>query len=356
MKKNRVAWLIFLVLSGSFFPLATAVEDSWVTLAPMLSPRSNHAVAVVDGRVYVLGGGNSTGFLNCTEEYSVEFNTWTTKAQIPSFRERMATAVYQNKIYVIGGQEHSGVTATNEVYDVALDIWETKSAMPTARTDLVANQVNGKIYVMAGKSFIINTSWPVLCNQTQIYDPETDTWTTGAEMPDFDGNGPLVANKSEDIASAVVDTKIYVIVSQTLHIYDAETDSWSYGADLPDDVSIPVACATTGTFAPKRLYVVSKSLHYAYDPETDQWSSETPIPNSRFDVGLTAVNDELYAIGGIVFDQEYFTPTNTNEKYTPSGYIPEFPTGVTAVLIIGLVALILVVYKTKINKTQAPTY
>jgi hypothetical protein len=149
-------------------------------------------------------------------------------------------------------------------------------------------------------------------------------------MPDFDGLGPEVASKSENIASAVIDNKIYVVVGQTLHIYDVETDVWSSGSELPSYLKGPAACATSGVFAPKRLHVVGLGGHYVYDPATDIWASATPIPNSRYATELAVVDDVLYALGGGVtdipdFPAAGFTSTNANEQYTPIGYVREFP-------------------------------
>ena len=329
--------------------MVSAVEDSWTSLEPMPTARSGHGVAVVDGRIYAIAGTDDLR-LNCTEEYNNETDTWTIKSAIPTERSELATAVYQNKIYVIGGWGTSGVTGTNEVYDTVSDTWETKTSMPTARTDLVANQLTGKIYVMAGKNFT-SYSWPVLCNQTEIYDPLTDSWTTGAAMPDFNGTGPEIASKSENVASAVIDSKIYVIVEQTLHIYDTQTNLWSYGTDLPTYIKGIAACATTGTFAPKRLHVVGSDAHYAYDPDTKEWTSaKTPIPNSRYWVELAVIDDVLYAIGGGNDGGEYgYESVNINEQYTPVGYIPEFPSWIILPLLL-IAGLVLLSYRKRMNK------
>jgi N-acetylneuraminic acid mutarotase len=331
-------------LSTFFLPLVSAVEDSWTSLEPMPTARLGLGVAVVGGRIYAITGSDGA-WINCTEEYNPETDTWTIKSAIPTIRSELATAVYQNKIYVIGGWGTSGVTGTNEVYDTVSDTWETKASMPTDRTDLVANQVNGKIYVMAGKKFT-SYSWPVLCNQTEIYDPLTDSWTTGAAMPNFNGTGPEIASKSENVASAVIDNKIYVIVEQTLHIYDIQTNLWSYGTDLPTYIKGIAACATTGTFAPKRLHVVGSDAHYVYDPDTDEWTSATPIPNSRYWVELAVTNDRLYAVGGFNTNGEVLA---VNELYTPIGYIPEFPSWVILLLFLAS-SLTAVIYRKKLHR------
>jgi len=355
VSKRRATTILLLFcfgLSTLSLPLVSATEDSWTTMEPMPTARSNHSVAVVGEKIYAIGGGDSS-WLNCTEEYNTSTDTWTIKAAMPTKRSGLSAAVYQEKIYVIGGWGPSptiGITGKNEVYDPASNTWETKTPMPTARTDVLANQVNGKIYVMAGKNFTEH-AWPVLCNQTEIYDPLTDSWTTGAAMPDFQGIGPEIASKSENVASAVLDNKVYVIVGKTLHIYDTEADVWSYGADLPSSLTAPAACATTGSFAPKRLHAVGLGSHYVYDPDTDEWTSATPVPDSRYWVELGVVDDMLYAIGGGNDDGEYgYESVNYNEQYIPVGYIPEFPAWTPILFVLSIVTVVLVVYRRKLHK------
>ena len=347
--RSTIILLLCLVFSTISLPVVSAVGDLWTILESMPTARSGHVVAVVDGRIYSIAGSDGTR-LNCTEEYNIETDTWTIKAAIPTTRSGLSAAVFNEKIYVIGGWGTSGVTGTNEVYDTVSDAWETKTSMPTARTDLVANQVNEKIYVIAGKRFT-EYAWPVLCNQTEIYNPLTDLWTTGAPMPDFQGIGPEIASKSENVASAILDNKIYVVAGKTLHIYDTETDVWSYGTELPSSVKGPAACATTGLFAPKRLHVLGLDSHYIYDLDMDEWTSATLIPDSRYWLELAILNDVLYAIGGGNDGGEYgYESVNHNAKYTPADYIPEFPSWIILPLFL-VATLVAIVFKKSLAKT-----
>lgn len=217
---------------------ADAVENSWVSKASMREARSGLGVAVVNGKIYAIGGSNSSGLMpsipgsavlfnsgidgitGVTEEYDPATDSWTYKESMPTPRILFATTVYQNKIYCIGGKTSSGVTGVNEVYDPATDTWENKTSMPTARKGLTANIVNGKIYLIGG--------YP---NRTlnEVYDPETDSWTTKTPAPT-----PLTFG-FDTTTSVVFNNKIYVIggLSQDQNyslnqIYDTETDEWSY--------------------------------------------------------------------------------------------------------------------------------
>ena len=302
-----------------------AVGDSWVPKAPMHEARTSIGMAVVNGKIYAIGGASQEGFSATNEEYDPATDTWTFKASMPTPRSAFGAALYHNKIYCIGGYIPGGAIGVNEVYDPATDTWETKAPMPTPNLNLRANVVNGKIYLIGGNP-----------NGTlnEVYDPANDTWLTKASIP----------TAVSSYASAVVGNKIYVITSSLTQIYDAENDSWSIGTPAPLPTVFPSAGATTGVFAPERIYVfghgvdtkmpfwqLTKTQNFitqSYDPKTDTWTVCSSVPTGRFDASAAVVNDKLYVIGG--FNLEYPTDRFTlnakyiysavNEQYTPFGY------------------------------------
>jgi len=290
MSKSAAAMLVLLFMTASCLMAkpalssAAIVEDSWVSKAPMRQARSGLGVAVVNGKIYAIGGCTVSGFmpsisgsvvlgygdledlgafLGKNEEYDPDTDTWTTRAAMPTPRILFATAVYQNKIYCIGGKTSSGLTGVNEVYEPATDTWETKTPMP----------------IVAG-------------------------------------------------FSTVIDNKIYVVGSK-LQIYDPEIDKWSQGTLLPSGSSgIVGAGVTTGVSAPRRIYAIGplypdKTSNCVYDHESDNWTFGADFPSRRFNFGVAIVNDMLYAIGGHTYDtgrNGYVETVAVNEQYTPMGY------------------------------------
>ncbi|TRZ50164.1 MAG: galactose oxidase, partial [Dehalococcoidia bacterium] len=201
MNKTIQVLVVVLVVSISPFlvPRVRAAEDFWTTKAPMTTARSGLGVAVVNGKIYAIGGSDGNRQLDTNQMYDPATNTWVNKQPMPTARSRFGITVYQNKIYVIGGTTPSGLTDANEVYDPLTDTWETKTPMPTGdRDELAASVVNGKIYLIGGS---FHHLWPIPSNLTEVYDPETDTWTTKASMP----------TAVYSCTSAVVDNKIYLI-------------------------------------------------------------------------------------------------------------------------------------------------
>ena len=52
----------------------------------MATPRDNHAVAVLDGKLYAVGGYNDDGFLSSVERYDPAANTWEAVAPLTTAR------------------------------------------------------------------------------------------------------------------------------------------------------------------------------------------------------------------------------------------------------------------------------
>ena len=337
MSKKLIPFLIILLvvsmlLSAFQFPVYGADSNSWTPKEPMPTARGGLGVAVVNGKIYAIGGFDGNKQLAVNEEYNPVTDTWTTKTSMPTARSGFAVAVYQNKIYCIGGttgdsdNSVSGFTGVTEVYDPATDDWETETPMPTPRADLSANVVNGKIYCIGGKKYWGVDPFYQELNATEVYDPDRNFWTTKSPMPI-----PVLG-----AASAVLDGKIYVIggsrhfqvgwelsTVSSNQVYDVGNDAWSTRASLPKTESYAAAGATSGVTAPKRIYFAGGSnqtnysmVTYAYDSTSNAWDTVAAMPTPRVYLAVAVIDDILYAIGG--FDGANWL--DVNEQYVPVGY------------------------------------
>ena len=337
-KLSTVLILSLTLLIPFVIQSAQASEDSWTTKAPMPTARTLLGAAVVNDKIYAIGGYPNR--LNVTEEYNPTTNTWTTKTAMPTPRFSFAIAVYHNKIYCIGGliansnpMLSSSVTGAIDVYDPVTDKWEVKKPMPTSRALLEANVVNDRIYLIGGRSGGPNST--VASNE--VYDPISESWTTKTDM----------LYPVTEYASAVIGSKIYVMGGQdefnepknldVNQIYDTKTDSWSFGTSIPTAVK-SAACISSVTF-PSKIFLIggelatggnSTNIVQIYNAEKDNWSVGASMPTARFGLAVAALNGSLYAIGG---SESYILPTeqaNTNnELYTPTDESPTSSTNPT---------------------------
>jgi hypothetical protein len=336
MSKSVALLLVLVFLTASSTAATNPVlastinDDSWTTKTAMPTARSGLGVAVVNGKIYAIGGLNDDGYLATCEEYDPAANSWVAKKSMPTPRSNFAVAVVENKIYVIGGLTGDDTpTGVNEVYDPAIDMWENKTSMPTPRWLLQANAVNAKIYLIGGLGGR---------NVNEVYDPATDAWTKKTPPP----------TSVDDYASVVVDNKIYLIgghegygsYSNQVQIYDPENDNWSSGQQAPQKAVYAAAGVTSGVIAPTRVYVfgvtepvgigvnigvrVPSIINQVFDPESDSWTIGASPPTNRINMGVAVVDDKLYAIGGSTYEDSGLhvphMPSAVNEQYTPIGY------------------------------------
>lgn len=179
--------------------------DAWKPLAPMPSYRGSASAAVVNGKIYVMGGGGvASGMKNMpmvlgpvitpnrslttVEEYDVASNTWRAPTTMPTPRNHFAVAAVNGKIYAIGGRMGSafGAPGTDtevvEEYTPATNMWGSEKAkMSTPRASMSWGVYNGKIIVIGGDMGDARVS--VTFRTAEVYDPATDQWSVLPTVP-----------------------------------------------------------------------------------------------------------------------------------------------------------------------------
>ena len=139
--------------------------NAWTALKPMTLPRNHHDIAYLDGKLYAIGGTVGSCFptgwasnVAMNEVYDIVTDTWSTSTPMPSARSGIGAAVIDGKIYVIGGEgwvdEWGGVFRTNEAYDSKSNKWVEEAPMPTARHGFARGVIDGKLYAVSGTSLI----------------------------------------------------------------------------------------------------------------------------------------------------------------------------------------------------------
>ncbi|MCB9217722.1 MAG: hypothetical protein H6616_17790, partial [Ignavibacteria bacterium] len=166
---------------SGFSAAGTIKSDFWTTRGAMTTARRGAASAVVNNKIYVIGGGDGNTALATNQEYDPVTNSWSGKTAMTGARVWVTAAVVNNRIYVFGGSAAAGnyntAVATNQEYDPATNTWANKAAMPTARMLARAAAVNNKIYVMGGWTGAADVS------TNDEYDPATNTWAGKTAMP-----------------------------------------------------------------------------------------------------------------------------------------------------------------------------
>lgn len=215
--------------------------DSWTSRTRVPTARIAAGAAALGGKLYVFGGcgRNSEGNHDCRvsttnalEVYDPQSNAWTAKAPMPTPRSLMAAAVIEGKLYVAGGRGPCPPCpgySILEVYDPLTDTWDVSRApMPVALSGAGGAAVNGKFYVAGGNNG--RNSELRGSNFFGIYDPAIDKWEIGALLP----------TAREGLGLEVVHGVLYAIggiayheESNLVEAYDPIQNIWSTKAALP---------------------------------------------------------------------------------------------------------------------------
>ena len=103
----------------------------------MATWRRAHAVAVLDGKLYVAGGDTVHGLSNSVHRYDPAANAWEEVASMRFTRKFCSAAVLNGKLYVAGGRgtdrHHLSYV---ECYDPSTNSWEEVAPMSTGRHGL----------------------------------------------------------------------------------------------------------------------------------------------------------------------------------------------------------------------------
>jgi N-acetylneuraminic acid mutarotase len=133
------------------------------------------AAAVVDGRIYLIGGFNTTTNVPSTEVhvYDPATHAWSDAAPLPAPRGGHAAVVLDGRIHVIGGGNSRSTIAEHDVYDPATNSWSSRAPLPRSEGSPAAVVVAGKLWSIGGRS------GPSDFGFVDIYDPATDRWSAG---------------------------------------------------------------------------------------------------------------------------------------------------------------------------------
>lgn len=288
---------MFLLLTGWLVLLAQpvlALDFGWTAKTPMPTPRTIFASAVVNSKIYAIGGLDANYIpLKTVEEYDPATDTWTTKADMPTARGLLGAGVVNNKIYVIGGRDASSTdVATVEEYDPALDSWTAKTDMPTAREGACVGVANNKIYVIGG----YDNSATIL-STVEEYSPAGDTWATKPSIPNARGFGAISVISNIIYLMAGEDSS-YAFVN-TVGTYDPATGIWTDKADmLTSQTGCRLGVINNIVYAIGGIWFDPIKTVEAYDVAGNSWESKSDFPYNISDLEVQVVNGKLYAISG----------------------------------------------------------
>lgn len=256
--------------------------DTWENRTSMPIQRYALEANVVDGKIYVISGQIPAGLgvidaSNANEVYDPANDSWTEMAPIPTPVVLYASAVLDDKIYIIGGINHTSYWDRKynstmiqvQIYDPKTDQWTqgtpiligVSAAAASATTGLLAPK---RIYVIGGNTIDQSGSYTYFSDTTQIYDLETGNWSIGAQMPT--GRSSLSIANINDV--------LYAMGGTNKSLYDVT---------LPGNFSQAEWEAAMNKIASARVHANEKYIPIGYSPSFSPSPSPSPTAMPIFD-------------------------------------------------------------------------
>ncbi|KAL7879325.1 hypothetical protein SRHO_G00015790 [Serrasalmus rhombeus] len=199
--------------------------NKWIQIEFMNIGRWRHKMAVVGGKVYVMGGFDGVQRLSSVEAYDPFHNCWTETAPLMFSVSSFSAASYGKCIYVIGGGPN-GKLATNSVqcFDPAANKWTPKSPMPVEAKCTNAVTFRDSIYVVGGAMKALFS-----------YRPDSDEWTLVTELGSERASCGIAACSNKLFVTGGRDERNEVIA--TVLCWDPQTRRLTEECVLPRGVS-----------------------------------------------------------------------------------------------------------------------
>lgn len=307
--------------------LCDSGNAGWTALPNLLQARMLHTATLLpDGRVFVAGGQSgaavSTALTSC-EIFDPATDTWSAAASMTHARTAHAAVLLPDgRVFVMGGQNTSITNPenTSEIYDPGTDTWVDSGSMVSPNDNLSGNSTqavvldDGRVFAIRGRRE---------AKSTQIFDLGTETWSLTSPWPYSDAD--FSASLSELSLRLLPDNTVLVafgrhtVVSGSIYrgtagIFDPVTETWSEPAgDIPlhwsvhtatilDDGKIHYSAGFTDdpTSAP--------AIPYVFDPDTGLFTATgaaDALKHYGREASLLANGDVLVTGGAILGGSGY---------------------------------------------------
>ncbi len=255
-------------------------KKTWKQLADLPSAIT-HINTVVDGRSVWIAGGFKDGYpgkaIDEVWKYDVDSDTYVAAPSLPEPRAGGGLALVGRRLHYIGGlmSDRDTDSADHWVLDVdaALDgsgEWQPAAPMPAPRNQFGTVTLGGKIHAIGGQ--FNHDSGQTDQSRTDIYDPATDSWSNGPELP--------APHSHAEGSTFVSGGRVFMIGGMTggpdnrkveASIRALSSDGvWSELGELPKPLSSPAAAIIGDQL------VIAGGSPDGKDPQPGMWEHDTP--------------------------------------------------------------------------------
>lgn len=292
----------------------------WTPRPPLTHGRVALSVVRVGGQILAIGGSEQFpgGPPMGREVTTVEARPvagrgiWRDLAPMPTARANLATAVLNGRVYAIGGFGGSGEVGQQnvvETFDPRTGRWEQSRPLPQPRGGPAAATLGGLLYVVGGEIPLPHGRFKIV-NSMVVYNPRNNTWRNAAPMPTARENFTTVTSGGFLYAIGGLDSALKSVA--TVERYDPRTNHWRTMSRMVESRAFPCAVETTvnnrrviaavggSEFSADMDLVQIRRTTEVFDISSGRWTLlNTLLPTSRGSLGCARDEDgAILAIGG----------------------------------------------------------
>jgi N-acetylneuraminic acid mutarotase len=284
--------------SGIRLRQPTPYDAPWAAIANYPSSIMDNAVGYDSstGNVYSVAGFNGSANVANANVYSPSSQSWSAIAPAPQALESPGGAVLNGKMYVVGGWNSSGNASTGlYAYDPATGSWTQEANVPTALSAPSVTTLNGQLYVIGGCT---TGNCAPTSNAVYSYDPGSNSWTQQANYPTPAAFAACAGISGQIVCAGGTNADSNTSLKST-YIYNPGANTWTQGADMPyDDWAMAYSGSggmlqVAGGVTANNATVTNQAAQY--DPSSNTWTALPNANNAEYRGGGSC---GLYKIGG----------------------------------------------------------
>lgn len=197
-------------------------EGRWVTVAPMMRPRTNHTSATLNGDIYVIGG--TTLDRVEVEHYDPYSDSWALICPALKYVTNFTATACQGKLYVIGSCAVKYNALTMQCYNPVIDSWLSVCSpfIPKYLSSPRSVCVERVIYLVADNT-----------KKVYSYDPEANMWQKVQLLHMLHENGGLVSVEGRLFVTGGHWKGMEGDYGVEVEVYNRASNSWDIECSLP---------------------------------------------------------------------------------------------------------------------------
>lgn len=222
---------------------------------------------------------------------------WQKLRDLPSIHFKPAVAVIDSQIYVIGGETQTGTSSQTDLFDPNTNTWKTLADKPTPVSHAKAVSISGRIYVPGGRGDNGKAT-----DVMEMFNPATNKWERMSDLPKpldnyglsyFSDNIYLFGGQDQQIKSKII------------YVYNTKENTWSELAMINSSGIVEMGVVHQNN----RFLLFGGTdgsehyLHvYSFDPEInssmhDPWTQIATLPLDVKPDSVQLVGDFIFLLG-----------------------------------------------------------